>query len=97
MKSKQESPQGLLFSYDYQSEPNKVDSYKYEQKTPTPPSSPHINSSIESFSLNRSKKTDENSIINSKEIDEWNLLWRDLVDLMTEITQFFSRASLFPH
>lgn len=88
MKSKPSSPQGLLFSYDYQSDPNKVDTYKYEQKTPTPPSSPHINSSIESFSLVRSKKKDEVSVANFKEVEEWNLLWKELVELMTEITQF---------
>lgn len=88
MKVKQESPQGLLFSYDYQSEPNKIDNYKYEQKSPTPPPSPLPNSSYESFGLHRSKKSEEISLINSKEIDDWNLLWKNLVDLMTEITQF---------
>lgn len=87
MKVQQEK-QGFLFPYDYQSDPNKVDAYIYEQKTPTPPPSPLPTNSMDSFTPTHNKKVNDVFLANSKEIDEWNLLWKDLVDLMTEITQF---------
>ena len=82
----------MLFEFnDPPPEKNHVDTYKFANKETNNNSGnlPRVNSNVENITIN-TNITANSSILttNLSEIEEWNRLWKTLVDQMTQVTDF---------